>query len=248
MSLAILCPSLYAQTSDCGTASDYAWLTEALQAQQDTPETTPSVVRIQPLDQFGLCELKLNSGTVLYTQPDSRNVILGRVYEVKAHTISDLTQKRADEDTRELLGGVESSDYIAFSPSSPARASIYVMTDVDCQFCRKLHHEVPALNEAGVEVRYLPYVRGGKQGTAWNAMSNAWCAEDRQAAFSKAIDGTDLPAGTCDSKTLEHYQSFARAVQLQGTPHIIMANGQTISGYRPAAELIELALASSAKE
>jgi thiol:disulfide interchange protein DsbC len=228
--------------SACGSAGDYGWLADALNNSPEKPAEAVAVNRVVAAEHLDLCELKLNTGTLLYTKPGSRSIMLGRVFAVESDAIVDMTQVRIDADTREMLGTISTSDYIAFSPASAPKASIYVMTDVDCHFCQQLHKEIPELNKAGIEVRYLPYVRGGKQGSAWNAMSNAWCATDRKAVFGQAISGATLPAGNCDSQALEKFQGFARQVQLQGTPHILLADGTSISGYRPADLLIKLAL------
>ena len=51
---------------------------------------------------------------------------------------------------------------VVFDSIAERKASITVFTDIDCGFCRKLHQEVPSLNQMGVAVRYLLI-----QGLAW---------------------------------------------------------------------------------
>ena len=66
------------------------------------------------------------------------------------------------DERRQLLEGLDDSEMLVFSPAAEnIKATITVFTDIDCGYCRKLHQEVPALNDMGVAVRYLAYPRAG---------------------------------------------------------------------------------------
>ena len=43
---------------------------------------------------------------------------------------------------------------IVFRPEE-VKHSITVFTDIDCGYCRKLHREISAYNDLGIEVRYM---------------------------------------------------------------------------------------------
>lgn len=216
------------QAVACGKHSDYAWLNAALNASTGQVSEIKSV---KPAGELDLCEIRLDSGTVVYSRPGTQAILLGRLFSVTGTAITDKTQASIDQANLELLSDIKASDYIAYAPTEPAKSHIYVMTDVECTYCQKLHTEVSKLNAAGIEVRYLPFVRGGRQGSAWNTMSNIWCSTgDRKKSLNEAIAGKKLEKAECGEEVLDRYQVFGRDVQLQGTPHILFANGTSQSG------------------
>lgn len=227
----------------CGTASEYTWLTAALSASTGQASEVSSIA---PAGELDLCEIRLNSGTIVYSRPGTQAILLGRLFSVAGTEITDKTQVSMDRANLEQLGKIQPNDYITYATAEPAKSYIYVMTDVDCTYCQKLHTEVSKLNAAGIEVRYLPFVRGGRQGSAWNTMSNIWCSTgDRKKSLDEAIAGKKLEKAECGEEILDRYQVFGRDVQLQGTPHILFADGTSQSG--SSDDLIDKALKAASR-
>jgi thiol:disulfide interchange protein DsbC len=46
---------------------------------------------------------------------------------------------------------------IIFLQQGKTKGIAYVFTDVDCGYCRKIHNEVPVMNQMGIEIRYLAF-------------------------------------------------------------------------------------------
>ena len=68
---------------------------------------------------------------------------------------------------------------VVYPAEGETKSKDYIFTDVDCGYCRKLHKEVPALNKAGIEVRYLAFPRGGLQSSTskkWRKHGVQWIA------------------------------------------------------------------------
>ncbi|MGG4645943.1 DsbC family protein [Pseudomonas aeruginosa] len=238
LSIAASAPLVQAAQPACGTASEYAWLTAALSA---SAGQASEVTTVTPAGELDLCEIRLNSGTIVYSRPGTQAILLGRLFSVAGTEITDKTQASMDRANLEQLGKIQPNDYITYATAEPAKSHIYVMTDVDCTYCQKLHAEVSKLNAAGIEVRYLPFVRGGRQGSAWNTMSNIWCStSDRKKPLDEAFAGKKLEKAECGEEILDRYQVFGRDVQLQGTPHILFADGTSQSG--SSDDLIDKAL------
>ena len=128
---------------------------------------------------------------------------------------------------------------IIFSPKGETKGAVYVFTDVDCGYCQKLHQEVPQLNAAGIEVRYLAYPRAGLSTPTFDKMVSAWCADDRNAAMNALKIGANVTAKKCDNPVAAQYQLGA-AMGVTGTPAIVLEDGTLIPGYKPAAQLIPL--------
>lgn len=227
----------------CGTPQDYAWLDTAL-ANDGEPGAVTATVR--PTPAFGLCEATLQNGTTLYVNSVTRSVLVGTLYTVSnAGSLVDETAKAAQAHARNAIESVQQEDVISFAPQGSVRGHIYVMTDTDCGYCRKLHEEIELMTSQGIEVRYLPFVRGGKLGTSYETMSSVWCAADRKDALSNALKGTRFNQVACpQADAIDRAQALAPKVNLRGTPHILYPNGRTSSGYQPAAELVKNALAN----
>lgn len=226
---------------NCGAPADFQWLADALGKSSGQPTHIQAVTSANALS---LCEVRLESGNLVYTRPGEKTIMVGRLYGVSGDSIVDLTQTSLEATNQSLLKHIKKDDYVAYTPSQPAKAFIYVMTDVDCAYCRKLHKEIPDLNKAGIEVRYLPYVRNGRQGTAWSTMSNVWCsAGDRKLLLDEAMAGKKLERQDCGESVLDRYQDFGRQTQLQGTPHILFSDGRSQSG--GSSDLVSKALSSA---
>ena len=94
------------------------------------------------------------------------------------------------------------------------------------------------LNDMGVTVRYLAFPRTGLNTETSAKMISTWCAEDRQAMFTAAKRGTDVPPADCDSPVEEQYQ-LGREVGVTGTPALVFDDGTIVPGYIPAATLAQ---------
>lgn len=117
-----------------------------------------------------------------------------------------------------------------------AQAVVNVFTDIDCTHCQRLHGDISTLNEAGIEIRYLAYPRGGLESSSYSRMVSAWCADDRRAALTALKQGLDVPDRTCVNPVADHYQ-LAKEMGIPGTPGLITAEGRLLRGYASADEL-----------
>jgi thiol:disulfide interchange protein DsbC len=126
---------------------------------------------------------------------------------------------------------------VIFPAKGEKRARIYVFTDIDCPYCQKLHEEVEALNDAGVEVAYLAFPRSGPGGATASRMDQIWCADDRLAAMESALDGGSVKADACQTPVLEQL-ALGQKLGVTGTPAMITETGDLLPGYMPAERLL----------
>lgn len=195
---------------------------------------------IAPSPLAGIYQVQLQGGRLLYVSADGQFLIQGALFQLKDGQAVDLTAQAQSAGIVKELDKVALKDMVVFAPKA-AKTHITVFTDTDCGYCQKLHSEVPELNRLGIEVRYLAFPRQGVDSHAYNSLVSVWCAEDRQAAMNQAKSRKELPARTCDNPVAQQYQ-LGQLLGVNGTPAIILADGQMIPGYRPAAELAKLAL------
>lgn len=232
LTLAVSGPALAADdgvTADGGQA-----LVSRLKALR--PEIPIEAVHPSPLP--GIYQLELSGGTVFYGTADGRYLFAGDLYQLGDDDLINLAEQGRIGKRKALMAGVKVRDMVVFPTGGETRAVINVFTDVDCGYCRKLHQEVPRLNELGVEVRYLAYPRAGIGSRAYQKIVSAWCSEDPNAAITALKAGEDIPDLTCENPVAAQY-ALGQEVGVSGTPAIILEDGRLLPGYMPADTLVE---------
>ena len=186
----------------------------------------------------GMYVVTLSGGQQAHVTADGRYLLPADIWEVGEQGLANLTEASRESERVELLAGVDRSEMAVFSPEGDVKAAVTVFTDVDCGFCRKFHQEVPALNEMGIEVRYLAYPRAGLQSGSYNKLVSAWCSDDRQTALTRLKAGQSIPPRTCSNPVSEQYLLGQKA-GISGTPAVITSAGRIVGGYVPADQLAE---------
>ncbi len=230
-------------------------VTLSSQAEESAEETISKALRAaQPnlilqsatqVEGQALYEVELTSGQVLYSTPDGKYFVYGSLFEAGDNQLVDLTAKRGDAKRQKLLASVNADDMVVFQSKGEQKAVVNVFTDVDCGYCRKLHREVPRLNELGITVRYLAYPRAGvysdqkrtKFTGSYKKLKSVWCDADRPAAMSKAkATGFIKENLNCDAP-IEAQLALGEQFGVRGTPALIFESGELVPGYMPADEL-----------
>lgn len=190
----------------------------------------------------GVYQVQLKGGRQLYASADGQFILQGYMFQFKDGQAVNLTEQAQSRSVAKAIEAIPESDMVIFAPQNP-KTHITVFTDTDCGYCQKLHSEVPELNRLGVEVRYLAFPRQGMGSHGANTLASVWCAKDPQAAMDKAKAREKVPEASCDNPVAEQYE-LGQMIGVQGTPAIVLADGQIIPGYQPAPQLAELALKS----
>ena len=180
-------------------------------------------VKKTPID--GLYQVMIGSD-VIYMTRDGNYVLKGEILDIRDRR--NLTEDALAENRINLLNTITKDEYIEFASNS-TESYIYVFTDVDCGYCRKLHRDVPELNAKGIAVRYLAYPRAGV-GSA--------VGEDRQSALTRAKNREQVESKTCDAPIARQY-ALGKELGVTGTPAIFLENGRKLPGYIPPDELIQ---------
>lgn len=184
----------------------------------------------------GLYEVMMGA-TVLYMTEDGRYAVRGDVFDLKSR--KNLTEARRTEARISALAK-ESGQAIEFAAADGKTAhTIYVFTDIDCGYCRKMHQEVAQLNAAGITVKYLAFPRSGLEGESYEKAVAVWCSADKKAALTAAKQGQTPEKRACDNPVAAQYH-LGEAVGVRGTPAVFLENGRELGGYVPAAELIRM--------
>ncbi len=119
---------------------------------------------------------------------------------------------------------------------------ITVFTDTTCPYCQKLHQEIDQLTQAGVTVRYVPFPRAGAHSQAGNQLAQVLCSQFSTDAMTHAFHGEALTSRASKScrSAVEDGFTLGQQFGVQGTPTIVLPNGEMGEGYAPALRIIEM--------
>ncbi|AMX02237.1 DsbC family protein [Microbulbifer thermotolerans] len=198
------------------------------------PKASYGEVRESPIS--GLYEVDVDGGaSTLFVSKDGSHFIFGDLYQVKSGGgLANLSEERRTSRRAKVMEAQDIDDMIVFSPKGEKKAHIYVFTDVDCGYCRKLHNDVPELNRRGIEVRYLAFPRAGLKSPSYRKIATAWCAEDRNSTLTALKNRQKVPLNVCaNNPVAKQYKLGNEVIDVRGTPTIVLEDGSVVPGYVP---------------
>ncbi|MEP7185743.1 MAG: DsbC family protein [Rhodanobacter sp.] len=195
---------------------------------------------IEPAPMPGFYQV-IASGQMVYVSADGKYLMHGDVVDLAKH--ENISDDAWAAFRKKELAKVPASQRIVYAPKHP-KYTITVFSDVNCGFCRALHEHIAAFNKEGIAVEYLAWPREGLTTTAgrptptYTEMASVWCASDRKAAFTAAIEGTKPKPATCDNPVKQQF-NLGLKLGVSGTPMIIAADGTTLGGYVTPEQLLQ---------
>lgn len=194
------------------------------------PGLRPDSVRATPLD--NLYEVGFGMRLV-YITGDGRFLLQGKLIDLETRT--EITDQRLSEMKVAALSALNEDDMVIYGPKD-AKHTITVFTDIDCGFCRQLHSEMARYNDNDIRIRYLAYPRAGVGSESYDKAVAVWCADDRHKAMDTAKAGGSLERKTCENPVAAHH-ALGQAMGIQGTPALVLDDGEMLPGYVPADKL-----------
>lgn len=200
------------------------------------------VEQIEPAAIDGWYQVQLRGAQILYVDTRVGFVFHGDLYQVDNDQAINLTDLAKGKIAAAQIAKIDESEMVIF-PAAKQQTVITVFTDVDCSYCQRLHSEVTQLNELGISVRYLAFPNGGLSSETYQTMVSVWCAEDRQQAMTAAKQRQTLKPANCKNPVEKQY-ALGKTVGVQGTPSIVLQNGELVPGYLPVKYLAARALSA----
>jgi thiol:disulfide interchange protein DsbC len=188
------------------------------------PDHQPTSVKPSVVD--GLFQVDIGP-QVMFVTSDGRYLIDGAIVDLE--TRENIAEAAQAEARKRTMSSVKDEDSILFAADEP-KHQVTVFTDIDCGYCRKLHHEMAGYNEAGISVRYLFYPRSGVGSPSYSKAVSVWCAEDQRDAMTAAKNGEAVKDATCDNPVQDH-MALGEMLGIRGTPAIVLENGDMVPGY-----------------
>ncbi|MGO9932534.1 MAG: DsbC family protein [Steroidobacteraceae bacterium] len=221
--------NLRAAPADAPPADPRAALLKLLPAGSKLDDLRPSPIA-------GLYEF-VQGAEVSYLTADGKYFIDGNLYDMKSR--DNLTEALRMHARAALINAVPESQMLIFSGANP-KYTLTVFTDVDCQYCRKLHSQMAELNRLGVRVRYMFFPRTGPGTESWRKAEVVWCSADRNEALTRAKAGAALDMNkTCAPTPVAREYELGESIGVRGTPAMFTESGDYIAGYLPPQELLQ---------
>jgi thiol:disulfide interchange protein DsbC len=197
------------------------------------PGARPEELRPSPI--AGVYELT-RGADIAYVTADGKYAITGDLYDLVSN--DNLTEHRRRALRVKAITAVPESEMVVFGPAAP-KYTVTVFTDVDCPYCRQLHGQIGEYNRLGVQVRYLFFPRSGPETASWTKAEQVWCPADRKDALTRAKLGQELKTKPCAKNPVARTYALGKSIAIEGTPAIILANGELLPGYVPPDVLVQ---------
>lgn len=201
--------------------------------EQAIPQYKVTSVRPSPID--GLYLVQIGGSDVLVTA-DGSKFIQGDIFNVTSSGIAKWEDPGLVAERKKMHASINPQDSINFKATGKTKAVIYVFTDVDCGFCRKLNSQMADYNKLGIEIRYLAFPRAGIPSPSADKLVTAWCSKDKQSVLTQVKEGKDVPNITCNNPIASQFELGAR-LGVNATPAIWMPDGNIKLGYLPPDQL-----------
>lgn len=199
----------------------------------------------------GLYEASID-GQALVVTSDGKTAIVGDVFSLS--TMTNLTRLEKQKGqvvlAEQEIAKLDESDFVTYPVSGTKVGQLYVFSDTTCGYCKKLHLEIENYQQAGIEVKYIPYPRSALMDgePAFERMKQVMCAEDKTKAMTEIKAGTDNGAYVKESypdscvDSIRKGQLAGRKVGLKGTPlmYLVGTDIQIIPGYQASENVISL--------
>ena len=226
--LAALCLLATAGAVHAQSAKDADALRATLKARY--PALAIDAVNRTPVS--GLYEVVMGR-KLAYSDATGRYFMFGSVVDMNTH--EDLSAARLEVISRVDVRALPLKD--AFTRVvGKGRRHLYVFSDPDCPYCRRLEPELDKLDDVTIHTFLYPVAQ--LHDDAGRKAETIWCKGDDKARWAAwhEIVGRDDPVETrkCDNP-LERNLALGQLLGVAGTPTLIAGDGRTITGMRPAA-------------
>jgi thiol:disulfide interchange protein DsbC len=185
----------------------------------------------------GLYEVRLTTsdGTrIVYANEDGSYLFIGSV--IDGATQTDLTEARLRKLNAIRFGDLPLGQAFKIVRGKGTRQFAY-FSDPRCPYCRRLDQELTQVDDVTVHVFMIPIIAADSA-----AVSKAiWCSPDRAKAWlDLMLRGVQPVAKAACDTPIEKNLALARKYAINGTPTLIFADGQRVSGWMPAARLSKM--------
>ncbi len=192
----------------------------------------PKIDEVRPAAMPGLWEIRFGSD-IRYTDPTGSFLIEGELIDIKAK--KSLTEERIAQINRVDFAALPFKDALMWKNGTGKRR-IVVFADPNCGYCKRFEKSLQEMKDVTVYTFLIP-ILGGDSPEKTKAI---WCAKDNANAWLGWMlrgEAPPKPAATCDDAAIERNLALSRKIHVNGTPAILLEDGNRIPGAVGAVEL-----------
>jgi len=185
----------------------------------------PKVDEVRPAAMPGLWEIRIGN-EVRYTDATGSFLIEGELFDLKAK--KNLTEERITQLNRIDFASLPFKDALVWKNGSGKRR-IAVFADPNCGYCKRFEKGLQELKDVTVYTFLIP-ILGGDSPEKTRAI---WCAKDNTNAWLGWMLKGEQPAkapASCDDAAIERNLALSRKIHVNGTPAILLEDGNRIPG------------------
>ncbi|WP_447018477.1 thioredoxin fold domain-containing protein [Shewanella algae] len=182
----------------------------------------------------GFYQLESDRG-IFYASKDGKFIFSGSLHNFEEGLLN-LTALRQRELANQQLAAF--ADQLIVYPAKQEKYRVTVFTDPTCGYCRKLHSEIAEYNKLGITIAYAAFPRGGVNSEMDKILKDVWCSTNPAEALTKAKNDMALPHRACKNPVDQMYR-VGESLGINGTPALIMPNGEMAPGYVPPHQLFQ---------
>jgi protein-disulfide isomerase len=180
-------------------------------------------------------------GVPFLLSDDAQYITDGEISVIEKGQFTGLDSRFEKLKNQSVLTTLDTKQLITYPATSAEKAVIYVATDVNCPYCRRLHKQMPMLNAKGVTIKtigYPIYEESPEQ------MRGIWCQrneDSRRKALDKAmLQGEMTPApATCKIDDVAGNREKAASLAVMATPAIYREDGVLFQASFESPEFLE---------
>lgn len=192
----------------------------------------PKIDSVRPAPMPGLWEIVIGN-EVRYTDPTVSFLIEGDLIDLKAR--KSLTEERVSQLNRVDFASLPFKDAVTWKNGNGKRR-IAVFADPNCGYCRRFEQALQEMKDVTVYTFLIP-ILGGDSPEKTRAI---WCSKDRAGAWLGWMLKGTAPAAApekCDDAAIERNLALSHKIHVNGTPAIVLEDGNRIPGAVGAVEL-----------
>lgn len=180
-------------------------------------------------------------GVPFMVSADGKYITDGEISVIENGQFMGLDEDFEARKNRSVFHALNESELITYPATGAEKAVIYVATDVNCPFCRRLHQQMDTLNKKGVTVKTIGYPIYEQSPEQMRAI---WCQADassRRSALDKAmLQGEMTPAPTsCQTDHITPNRDKAAGLAVMATPAIYREDGVLFQASFESPEFLE---------
>ena len=198
-----------------------------------------SIVSVDDTYSPNFFSVELSDGSLFFVTADGEFIINGDLYQIEKNSLINFSDIQDSKKRINRISEMNPQEFITFK-SKDKKTEIYVFTDVDCGYCRKLHSEITSYLDKGIQVNYLAYPRAGIGSESFQKIASAWCNDDSNYSLTLLKQGKEIKKNLCEDNPVEKHFKLGNAIGVQGTPSIVTDEGKMIPGYLPPQDLLNI--------